>query len=450
MKIKNKKTLYWSILGLYAVINLILVLLHEPWRDEIHAWLMAKELSVVDLFLESRFDGHPILWHLLLMPFAKLNFPIITLNMISYLILLISTWVFLFKTEIPLPIKIFAIFTIPFTYSYSAISRNYSCIILLLVLIGTFYPKRYDHPILYSILISLLIHTHSLAWGIVAGLTITFHFYEILLSFRKKNTANLKSIILGLLLIVCNTVLVVFQLFGTSNMNYACYPSSYIIKLSSVIAFLLFLLLLYTIFVLKNNYKEWIVLGTGLGFQIVIYLFVYSSILFQRHILFFAVILFYLILVSHTNSFDNLKYFLLGVAFLFITILTGLKPFFTTLVKDITSPYSSAKEMAHFINENVPKNTTLLIDASVIGQSMIPYLEDGYSFYDISYDEYVTCANVAYDTDKIEGALSDLSSYIGQYLIISNDLIALEDCDLLYRSSTPIMNEFFTLYFVPE
>lgn len=448
MNTKNKKILYWGIFALYAIVNLILVLLHEPWRDEIHAWLMAKELSIFDLFAESRFDGHPILWHLLLMPFAKLNFPILTLNIISYLLLLVSTWVFLFRTEIPLPIKLFAIFTIPFTYTYSAIARNYSCIILLLVLIGVLYPKRKEHPILYSILICFLIHTHSLAWGIVAGLTITFHFYEILLSFKHKNTANIKSVIFGLILIVCNTLLVVFQLFGTSNINYACSPSKYITKVSLLIVFLLFLLLLYTIFILKDNYKELIVLATGLSFQIIIYLFVYSSILYQRHILFFAVILFYLILVSHTNSFDSLKYFLLCVAFLFITIFTGLKPFFTTLVKDITSPYSSAKEMAQFINENVPKNTTILIDASVIGQSIIPYLEDGYSFYDISYDEYVTCANVAYDGAKIEEALSDMSRYAGQYLLISNDIVELENCDFLYQSSVPIVNEFFTLYFV--
>ncbi len=450
MNAKNKKILYWGIFGLYAIINFVLVMLHEPWRDEIHAWLMAKELSIFDLFIESRFDGHPILWHLLLMPFAKLNFPILTLNIISYLILLASTWIFLFKTNIALPIKIFAIFTIPFTYTYCAISRNYSCIILLLVLIGVFYPKRNEHPILYSILISFLIHTHSLAWGIVAGLTITFHFYEILLCFKKKNTVNIKSVIVGLVLIVCNTLLVIFELLGTSNINYACVPSSYITKLSLLIVCLLFLLLLYTIIILKNNYKEFIILATGLSFQIAIYLFVYSSVLYQRYILFFAVILFYLILVSHTNSFDTLKYFLLCIAFLFITIFAGLKPFFTTLVKDITSPYSSAKEMAYFINQNVPKNTTILIDASVIGQSIIPYLEDGYSLYDISYNQYVTCANVAYDSEKIQDALSDISSYAGKYLIVSNDFVELENCNFLYQSSRPIINEFFTLYLVLE
>lgn len=446
----NKTMLYWAIFGLYAILNLILVFLHEPWRDEIHAWLMAKDLSIFELLIESRFDGHPILWHLLLMPFAKLNFPILTLNIISYLILLISTWLFLFKTKIPLPIKIFAIFTIPFTYTYSAISRNYSCIILLLVLIGVFYPKRKEHPILYSILICLLIHTHSLAWGIVAGLTLTFHFYEIMLFFKKKNTTSLKPILIGLAFIVLNTLFVVFELFGTSNINYACIASNYITKVFLLIAFLLFLLLLYTIFVLKKHYKEFIILATGLGFQMYIYMFVYSSILFQRYILFFAVILFYLILISHTSSFDSLKYFILCIAFLFITIFTGLEPFFVTLVKDITTPYSSAKEMAYFINENIPKNTTILIDASIIGQSIIPYLDDGYSLYDISYKEYVDCANVAYDITKIEEALSNISDYAGQYLIISNDIIELDSCDFLYRSSRPIVNEFFTLYFVPE
>ena len=95
---KNKTVIYWTIFVLYGILNLVLTLLHEPWRDEIHAWLMAKELSVVDLFLASRFDGHPILWHLLLMPFAKLNFPIITLNLISIIMILISSWSFLFKT----------------------------------------------------------------------------------------------------------------------------------------------------------------------------------------------------------------------------------------------------------------------------------------------------------------------------------------------------------------
>ena len=447
----NKKVIYWTIFVLYGIINLILTFLHEPWRDEIHAWLMAKELSVVDLFLESKFDGHPILWHLILMPFAKLNFPIITLNIISYVIMIVTVWLFLFKTKLPLPIKIFALFTIPFTYTFSAISRNYSLIILLLVIIGIFYAKRFKHPIIYSILIALLIHTHSLAWGIVAGLTITFHFNEIFKYFYKKqNNTNIKSVFIGLLIIILNTLLVVFELYGTSNINYVCEINQFVDQVSFCIIGLLLLLLIYTIFILKKHYKEFAILAIGLIFQIFIYKFVYSSILFQRYILFFGIILFYLILVYQDDDVDDINKFLLCVAFLFITSFWGLKYFFTTVVKDVSYPYSSAKEMAYFINNNIPKNTTILIDSCVIGQSMIPYLDDGYDLYDIGYKKSVDCANVAYDMSIIKSALSDLNSYRGNYLIISNGIAELNNCEFLYHTKVPIVTEFFTLYFIPE
>ncbi len=451
---KNKKIIYWIIFVLYAIINFILTILHEPWRDEIHAWLMAKELSIVDLFFESRFDGHPILWHLLLMPFAKLNFPIITLNMISYIILLIATWLFLFKTKLPFAIKVFAIFTIPFTYTYSAISRNYSCIILLLTIIGIYYPKRKEHPIIYSILICLLIHTHSLVWGIVAGLTITFHFYEIFLYFRKKQNYNVKPIIIGLFLIILNTLIVIFELYGTTNINYEVSFNKLVIKAVEWITLLLFILFLYTIFVLKKHYKEFIVLAIGLIFQLYIYTNVYSSILFQRYILFFAVALFYLILICDDSSFDDFKHFVLYISFIFITSSFGLLPFFRTAIKDVYYPYTFAKEMANYINNNIPKNTTILIDSSVIGQSIIPYLDDSFSLYDITYCEYVDCANVSYDSNKTKDALKNLDLYRGNYIIISNDFCTLNNCELLYKSSgfpivSEIITEYFSLYFIP-
>ena len=205
-RIFNEKILYWFIFILYSILNLFLMLRHEPWRDEIHAWLMSKELSFSELIVASRFDGHPILWHLILMPFAKSGFPIITLNIISYIIILISAWLLLFKAKLSLFFKVIVLFTIPFTYIYSAISRNYCLIVLFLVLIALLYDKRYETPILYSILIALLVHTHSLVWGIVAGLTITFHFYEILLFFKHKNKANIKKVLIGLSLIVVSTI----------------------------------------------------------------------------------------------------------------------------------------------------------------------------------------------------------------------------------------------------
>ena len=141
------KLLDYIIFIIFVIINFILMFYHEPWRDEIHAWTMAENLSIKDLFIVSRFDGHPVLWHLILMPFAKLNFPIFTLNIISWLIVCFSAWVFIFKTKLNIVFKYLVLFTIPFTYVYSAISRNYCLILLLLMIIGSFYDKRYSHPI---------------------------------------------------------------------------------------------------------------------------------------------------------------------------------------------------------------------------------------------------------------------------------------------------------------
>ena len=445
-KILNKKNLCWCIFILYSILNLILMLKHEPWRDEIHAWLMAKELSVPELLEASRFDGHPILWHLILMPFAKLNFPIITLNIIGYIIVLISAWFFLFKTNLSLFFKTIVVFTVPFTYIFSAISRNYCLIILLLMFIVVLYDKKKDNPIIYSILIALLVHTHSLAWGIVAGLTITFHFKEIFLYFKhKENTTDIKKVVIGLGIIAISTILVVLELYGTSNSDYGVATNSYVLYCILIMLAIMFVTLLFTL-LNKSNYDEFFILLFSFAFQILIYTCVYSSILFQRFMLIFVLLLFYLMLLSKTEL-QKKKLDLICIIYLIFMCIFASKQFINTIIQDIKYPYSSAKEMANYINENLPENSTVLIDASIIGQSIIPYL-DSAKFYDISYASYVDCANVSHDREKIKNALNNLdSSYSGHYLIVCNNFVDL-DFDVVYETKKSIVNEFFTLYYI--
>ena len=433
---------------LYAIFNFILLLKHEPWRDEIHAWLMSKVYSISELFVASRFDGHPILWHLILMPFAKLNFPIITLNIISYILVMVSAYLFLFKTNFSILFKIIVLFTIPFTYTYSAISRNYSLILLLLVIIGIFYNKRYDKPIIYSILICLLIHTHSLAWGIVAGLTITFHFVEIYKNFIKKEPIeNIKKIVIGLFLIVFNTVLVVYELYGTTNSDYGHYIGDYVIYIVSMLCLILVLLLLCSIWA-KKYWKEFIVITISYAFQIIVYTCFYSSILYQRLILIFVLLLFYLILLN-SSGLEKKRLDIICIVYLLFVCIFALKPFVENLVLDVKYNYSSAIEMADYINNELPQDSTILIDASIIGQSIIPYLNTA-KFYDIAYNTYVDCANVSHDRQRIIDALANLSNYSGNYLIICNNFVELNDNEakLVFETGNSIINEHFTLYYV--
>lgn len=53
---KNSRIIKYIIFAIFIILNFVLTLKHEPWRDEIHAWTMAKYLSLGDLFTVSRFD----------------------------------------------------------------------------------------------------------------------------------------------------------------------------------------------------------------------------------------------------------------------------------------------------------------------------------------------------------------------------------------------------------
>ncbi len=451
---KHQTAIQYIIFIVFFIFNLILMLLHEPWRDEIHAWNMAKYLSLKDLFIVSRFDGHPILWHLILMPFAKLNSPIITLNFISLIIVSISALLFIFKTKMNNIFKIIVLFTVPFSYAFPAISRNYCLVLLFLTIIGIFYDKRYEHPIIYAIFISLLIHTHSLAWGVVAGLTITFYIYELFLYiFKKKRDIKIKPIVIGLLLIAFNTFLVVFQLFGTSNPDYSTKYTenmSLIYKISVQILLILAIGLFIILKSSKKNIKEYLVLAIGLLFHILVYFTFYSSISIEREILIYAIFLFFIILLSKTDIPRKILN-IFCIFYLISVLLFGmLGKFFTLLYQDILCPFSSAQYMARYINENLIGEDTILIDSSIICQTIEPYLENA-RLYDVVYEDYLE--NIKYMSSNYADAYVKLllsEEYKGKYIILSlnSSLKMPENYELIYETPLSIHSENYTLYYI--
>ena len=91
----------------------------------------------------------------------------------------------------------------------------------------------------------------------------------------------------------------------------------------------------------------------------------------------------------------------------------------------------------------MPANTTILIDASIIGQSIIPYLDTA-NFYDIAYNSYVTCANVSHDKERILNALKNLDkTYSGKYIIICNHFVPLDPSysELIFETKNSMINE---------
>src|SRR3712207_5950094 len=66
----------WAAWSLYVGLLATVVLHHEPWADEGHAWVLARDCSLWELvWRELRYEGSPGLWHLLLWGVSHAGLP---------------------------------------------------------------------------------------------------------------------------------------------------------------------------------------------------------------------------------------------------------------------------------------------------------------------------------------------------------------------------------------
>lgn len=147
----------------YILFNGILLWNHEPWRDEANVWLMARDLSPLQLLKEIKYQGHPCLWYFLVMPFAKIGLPFRTIGILSTAIMGVTAWFYLQKAPQWLWVKALVVFSPVFTYFYPTIARNYCLIALILILLAWNYPERNTHPVRYGILLGLLVQADTIA-----------------------------------------------------------------------------------------------------------------------------------------------------------------------------------------------------------------------------------------------------------------------------------------------
>lgn len=111
----------------FFVVILAGVLHHEMWRDELHAWMLARDSnSLSELFLNLQSEGHPAIWHLILFalsrissdPFLMQFFHICVATTSVYLIARLSPFSRLQKCMLA-----FGYFSL---YEYALISRSYA------------------------------------------------------------------------------------------------------------------------------------------------------------------------------------------------------------------------------------------------------------------------------------------------------------------------------------
>jgi hypothetical protein len=166
----------WIVLLLYVGCMVVITSFHEPWYDEAQSWLIARDASITDIiFKVPHFEGHPPLWHLYLVPFAKLGLPYEAgIKSASILLNAIAMGIMLFKAPFPRLYRFLIPFTYFFFYQYGVISRCYSLLILGFVLAGLTWKARDEKP--FRFILSLMLVCASSAYGMLfaAGITLVW------------------------------------------------------------------------------------------------------------------------------------------------------------------------------------------------------------------------------------------------------------------------------------
>ena len=217
-KIQKKDIIILTILWLsYLTFNGILLAGHELWRDEANVWLIARELSVPELFAQIRFQGHPCLWYLLVMPFAKAGLPFQTISVLSYVIMGITAGIFVYRAPFHPVTKLCCLFSPVFSYYYSVVARNYCLIALFLVVLAAFYKDRKRKPVVCGLLLGLLVQADTIALAPAGLISLMWLWEAVSESVCKKQKNAFMQAAKGLWIPLASLMLWIYEFHGVSD-----------------------------------------------------------------------------------------------------------------------------------------------------------------------------------------------------------------------------------------
>lgn len=191
----NPSAVGLAVLIVYALLLIIVSIMHEPWYDEAQAWQIAREASYHDiLFFLPHYESHPPLWHLVLSVPAKLGLPYeISIKTINIIFALLAVALIEFRSNFNNWTKTFLPFTFYVFYLFGVNSRPYSMMLLALLLCALFFDEKDSKPVRFLLSLAFLCLTSDYGIAIAGGITLAW----IIDIFIAKKSGAVKDIIFG-------------------------------------------------------------------------------------------------------------------------------------------------------------------------------------------------------------------------------------------------------------
>jgi hypothetical protein len=197
---------------------------HEMARDELQAWLLARDSSsLINLLRNIKYEGHPSIWYICLMFLNKVTDSPVIMQLFHLLIITATIYILALYSPFTRLQRLLLAFGYFFFYEYSVVCRSYALGILLFFLFCLLYQQRYTRFPLITAILFLLGHATvlTLILSISAGLAL----FADYLSYREQIQANdmaaRRSIYIGFGLIALGWITSILQLNPPADSGYA-------------------------------------------------------------------------------------------------------------------------------------------------------------------------------------------------------------------------------------
>ena len=421
------------------------------WRDELHAWLIAKNArNIFEVFENSRYEGRFPLYHIILWPLAQISSNPEMIKIVTFICTFLLAFIIIYRIRTNYLITLLTLSGFLFLAGYTRISRDYIIILLIQFYIVSSIINKKTKWIKPSIIVLSLVNL----FGLILSISWWLYFYstrkilkENLLVFIKKNYLLLISFIISGLFIQPKSngiAKIRFQLDASSDLksfidvlgqiiipnNFSDTNLKFILAIisSSIITFLIIL-------AWKINKRIFIYLLFSTPTLLLSYIYSPALEWWHRGVL----------TISLTTSFFLLLHFnrvkvrsttlrILLIALLIFQILTNKFGIQSNIFN--SAPYSNSKNLGEFLKTRCTGDCKIIVTATYIGDSVSGYL-GGIDVYRSDTKDFGTFANWRTGIDRwsLDG-IKDATEIFPNSLIISNTKFEPDEYFLLVKSFT--------------
>ncbi len=353
--LKKEYLFYLIIIAIFFTLATIVSLKHEYWPDELNAWLIAKDSSVIELFTKYlRNDGHPALFHLIIKTFQFFGLQLRDFRIISLLFSTLGVAVFVFKSKFKWYLKALFPFTFFIFFQYTVTTRGYCLLLLLVSLIASIWDEKYEKPILYTILLILLLSLETYT-TLLAGSLYLLWLMHYIQDYKKNKKHDKKTLACFIILFLSFLFTAYYVLPRFSSSYLPTFVTSFSLSKIFIINFITnpiivgitsIALIIYFLLIFSKK-KENLVEALVILIPVILYMvFCYCS---PWHYGILLVIFIFIFWIQKTNIL-HLNIFLLIVCLVQITWSINAN------IYDYKELHSSSEQVANFIKQYDYKN----------------------------------------------------------------------------------------------